>query len=92
MKYRKWRRVIGTLMTAILICVSLTGCSKDEAGGTGNEGSVSSGDNQENGAGLAGEQAMGRFLEEELDTGVIFGNIYEKIGGWQPAHCRLEWR
>ncbi len=77
MKYRKWRRVIGVLLTTILICVSLVGCSKDEAGGTGNEGSVSSGDNQENGAGLAEEQEMGRFLEEELDTGVIFGNIYD---------------
>ncbi len=77
MRYRKWRRVIGMLLAASLICASLTGCSKDTADGTGKDGGTGGGDGQGNGTESVGEQAMGRFLEEELDTGVVFGNIYD---------------
>lgn len=71
MKYRKWRRALGTLLAASLLCVSLIGCSKGEVGKEGGA------DGQGNGAQPTGEQAMGRFLEEEVDTGVVFGNIYD---------------
>lgn len=74
MKDRKWRRVTGALLAAVLICASLTGCSKGTAGGNGNEGGAGG---QGNGTESAGEQAMGRFLEEEVDTGVVFSNIYD---------------
>ncbi len=72
MKYRKWRRVIGAALAALFICVSLAGCSKGES--AGNEGGAIG---KEKDAQPVGEQAMGRFLEEELDTGVIFGNIFD---------------
>ncbi len=71
MKERKWRRVIGTLVAAVLICVSLAGCSEEELGKDG------SGDSQGNDKEYAGEQAKGRFLEEELDMGVAFSRIYD---------------
>ncbi len=77
MKNRKWRRVIGTFVAASLLCASLVGCSKGgsgNGGGTGNEGEAGGSGND---AQSAGEQAMGRFLEEEVDTGVVFGNIYD---------------
>ncbi len=77
MKDRKWRRVLGTLLAAILICASLTGCSTGSKDGTGKDAGAGGGDGQGNGTESAGEQAMGRFLEEELDTGVVFGNIYD---------------
>ena len=51
MKERKWRRVIGTLVAAVLICVSLAGCSEEELGKDG------SGDSQGNDKEYAGEQA-----------------------------------
>ena len=77
MKDRKWRRTIGTLLAAAMICASLAGCSKGGAAGTGKDSGTGGGDSQGNGTESAGEQAMGRFLEEELDTGVVFGNIYD---------------
>lgn len=77
MKDRKWRRTIGTLLAAAMICASLAGCSEGGAAGTGKDSGTGGGDSQGNGTESAGEQAMGRFLEEELDTGVVFGNIYD---------------
>lgn len=74
MKDRKWKRVTGALLAAVLICVSLAGCSKGGTGGNGNEDGAGS---QGNGTEPAGGQAMGRFLEEEVDTGVVFSNIYD---------------
>lgn len=71
MRYGKWKRALGTLLAAILICVSFAGCSK------GGDDKDSSGDSQGKGTQSAGEQAVGRFLEEELDTGVVFGKIYD---------------
>lgn len=77
MRYGKWRRALGMLLAAILICVSFTGCSNSSAEGNGNEGSGTGGDNQGKGTQSAGEQAVGRFLEEELETGVVFSKIYD---------------
>lgn len=74
MKDRKWKRATGALLAAVLICVSLAGCSK---GGTGSNGNEDGAGSQGNGTEPAGEQAMGRFLEEEVDTGVVFSNIYD---------------
>lgn len=71
MRYGKWKRALGTLLAAILICVSFAGCSK------GGDGKDSSGDNQGKGTQSVGEQTVGRFLEEELDTGVVFSKIYD---------------
>ncbi len=71
MKCRKWKRVLGLLLAAILICAVLTGCSKNSAG--------------ENGQGIEGgkdaqggeESARGRFLEEELSVGGKFDYVLD---------------
>ncbi len=65
MKCGKWRRAIGLIAAASLICSGFAGCSKGGAGSS------------ENDAQPAGDQAAGRFLEEELDTGVKFKDIYD---------------
>lgn len=65
MKRGKWRRVIGTFVAALLISTSLAGCSNSGA------------DSKENDTPSDGKQAVGRFLEEELNTGVEFEEIYD---------------
>lgn len=76
MKHRTLKRMMGFLLAAVLVLGVLAGCSGASGSGGGNgEG------NGENGQGenpqAAGEQSMGRFLEDELDMGVEFGNIYD---------------
>ncbi len=89
MKNGKWRQVkraIGMFMALSLLCGSLLGCSGNgngnggsqngasSAGGGGSEpGASSSGE----GADSSGEAAMGRFLEEEMEGGMLFGDIYD---------------
>lgn len=77
MKYGKWKRVMGALLAASLICASLVGCSKGGAAENSNEGGGTDGSSQGNETQDAGEQTMGRFLEEELDIGGVFGNIFD---------------
>ena len=77
MKYGKWKRVMGALLAASLICASLVGCSKGGAVENSNEGGGTDGSSQGNETQDAGEQTMGRFLEEELDIGGVFGNIFD---------------
>lgn len=73
MKHRI-KRIMSALLAVILVMGSLAGCSEDSSSGSGNGkgGSGQSGSAQD-----TGEQAMGRFLEDELDTGVVFGDIYD---------------
>lgn len=68
MRCRKWKRVIGMLLAAVLICANFVGCSKGTAGGNGDGSDGKSGNE---------DQARGRFLEEELDTGGNFDYIYD---------------
>ncbi len=79
MKERNWRRVAGALLAAVMVCASLCGCGESGAGANGNAAGAdgNAGDTNGNGTQAVGEQAMGRFLEEEVDTGVVFGNIYD---------------
>lgn len=71
MKCRKWRKVIGLLLIAVLICVGLAGCSKGGAGGNEDDGK---GGKDEQGK---EESARGRFLEEELSTGGKFEYVLD---------------
>lgn len=75
MKYGMLKRAAGTLLAAVLVLGSLTGCS-----GKGNE-STSNGNTKasdENGAeGDGKEQAKGRFLEEDVTLPIVFGDIFD---------------
>lgn len=71
MKCRKWKRVLGLLLAAVLICTSLTGCSKESAGESGEGiGGGKDGQGEE-------ESARGRFLEEELSVGGKFDYVFD---------------
>lgn len=72
-KYRRLKRMAGFLLTALLILGSLSGCSKKENGGIGQEAAEGSGTGDGNG----GDTAMGRFLEEEVTLPTEFSNIYD---------------
>lgn len=76
MRIQKLKRAAGILLLFILVCGSLAGCSgKDQAGtGNGTAGGNTDGTNTEAGS---GERARGRFLEEEVDTGEVFREIYD---------------
>lgn len=71
MKCRKWKRILGLLLAAVLICTSLTGCSKESAGESGEGiGGGKDGQGEE-------ESARGRFLEEELSVGGKFDYVFD---------------
>lgn len=58
------------LLLAVLVLGAISGCSgqgKNQTGNGGQDGSVQD----------SGEQAKGRFLEDEVDTGVAFDNILD---------------
>lgn len=74
MKYGKLKRAAGILLSFTLILGSLAGCSGKDNGGAGNAGgNPTGGASGEEG----GEQAMGRFLEEDVTLPIVFGNIYD---------------
>ena len=64
MKYGKWKRVMGALLAASLICASLVGCSKGGAVENSNEGGGTDGSSQGNETQDAGEQTMGVFWKK----------------------------
>ncbi len=72
MKCGRWKRVIGALLAVVLICASFSGCAKSGAGANGDAGDAAGSSTQ-----ASGQQALGCFQEEELDTGVVFSNIYD---------------
>ncbi len=79
MKHRNLRRAAGLLLAAALVIGTLCGCGGKGSGETtdgGGEG-TGSGGSQGNQTQEAGGQAMGRFLEEAVDTGICFANIYD---------------
>ncbi len=75
MNHKTIKRITGILLSALLICAALAGCGKErQERASGAAGKDTEETNvQEDGGG----RAMGRFLEEEIDTGVVFGNIYD---------------
>lgn len=74
MKYGRLKRAAGILLSFTLILGSLAGCSgKDNAGAGDGAGNSPGGNSVEEG----GEQAMGRFLEEDVTLPILFGNIYD---------------
>ena len=83
MKNKKWKRMVGILVSIALLCSSLVGCSGKGNGGSSNGagGSGAGGTEGSGGAsyGSAGgtEAAMGRFLEEEIEGSMLFANIFD---------------
>lgn len=69
MKYKNMRRMTGLLLAAVMVIAGFTGCS-----GKGGENGVNS---TGNASGDNKESAMGRFLEEDVDTGITFANIFD---------------
>ena len=76
MKRKILKRTAGILLTMIMVCASLAGCSGKDQAGTDN-GAAGRAAESLDPEGSGEERAMGRFLEEEVDTGVVFGNIYD---------------
>lgn len=73
MKYGKLKRTAGILLSAVLLLGSLAGCSGKEnvepgdiPQGTGNSTE-----------GEGGEQAMGRFLEDDVKLPIVFSDIFD---------------
>lgn len=73
MKYGKLKRTAGILLSAVLLLGSLAGCSGkenvepgDSPQGTGNSTE-----------GEGGEQAMGRFLEDDVKLPIVFSDIFD---------------
>ncbi len=73
MKYGILKRGAGILLSAVLILGSLAGCGKTDNGAVGNEGNSQTGEKVEEG----GEQALGRFLEEDVTLPIVFSSIYD---------------
>ncbi len=71
MKRKIVKRAAAMLLTMVMVCASLAGCSGKDQKGTGNE---TVGKNAEE---SSEKRAMGRFLEEEVDTDIVFGNIMD---------------
>jgi len=69
MKHKALKRTAGFLLSLFLVCGSFAGCSGKDQAGTGTADGTAEKNNK--------ETAMGRFLEEEIDTGIAFGNIYD---------------
>ncbi len=69
MKHKALKRTAGFLLSLFLVCGSFAGCSGKDQAGTGTADGTAEKNNR--------ETAMGRFLEEEIDTGIAFGNIYD---------------
>ncbi len=86
MKNKKWKRMVGILVSIALLCSSLVGCSgkgnggsSNGAGGSGAGGTEGSGGASDGSAGGT-EAAMGRFLEEEIEGSMLFANIFDMKG------------
>ena len=78
MRHKNMRRMIGLLLAAVLALACIAGCSgKGGGNGADSAGNTVDGANGESAGGDSGERAMGRFLEEEVDTGIDFGNIFD---------------
>ncbi len=71
MKCRIWKRVMGMLLAAVLICAALAGCSKGGAGENEDESKGGKDGQSEE------ESARGRFLEEELSVGGKFDYVLD---------------
>jgi len=75
MNHKTIKQIMGILLSVLLVCGTLAGCSgkgQEEINGSANKNTPGTNTKEED-----GERAMGRFLEEEMDTGVVFGNIYD---------------
>lgn len=78
MRYKNMRRMIGLLLAVMLVMAGIAGCSGKGTGeGTGSAGNTAGSAGGEDAGGDGGERAMGRFLEEEIDTGVALDNIFD---------------
>lgn len=78
MRHKNMKKAIGLLLALALAAASFTGCSgKGGDSGTDPTGNATGDANEEGGGDDSGERAMGRFLEEEIDTGIAFGNIFD---------------
>lgn len=63
-----WKCTLGLFLSATLLIGSLSGCGGKDGGAAGGSG----------GSGEDGkEQAMGRFLEEEVEFPIVLGNVYD---------------
>lgn len=68
MKHRNLKRLTGMILSVVLIIGSLAGCSGKNTNGTvGNSGDSKN----------AKEQAMGRFMEEEMELPAALTGIYD---------------
>lgn len=73
MKCRGLKRIICLLLSVTLVLGTAGGCSGKGRGQTkAGDGNSQAGNAQE-----SGEQAKGRFQEEDIDTGVEIGDIYD---------------
>lgn len=83
MKHKKIRQIAAMMLAVLLVLTNLTGCSGEGGDDIGNTGGNAAGSGEEGsgGEGSGGAdsegRAMGRFLEEELETDVAFGHIYD---------------
>lgn len=75
MKYGKLKRTAGILLSIALLLGSLAGCSGKENGEP--KGGPQGNGNSTEGEGDGGEQAMGRFLEDDVTLPIVFGNIFD---------------
>lgn len=87
MKNKKWKRMVGILVSIALLCSGLVGCSgKGNGGSSDSVGSSAGGTEGSGGDSASGasdgsangtEAAMGRFLEEEIESAILFANIFD---------------
>ncbi len=87
MKNKKWKRMVGILVSIALLCSGLVGCSGKGNGGSSDSVGSSAGGTEGSGGDSAGgasdgsangtEAAMGRFLEEEIESAILFANIFD---------------
>ena len=87
MKNKKWKRMVGILVSIALLCSGLVGCSGKGNGGSSDSVGNSAGGTEGSGGDSAGgasdgsangtEAAMGRFLEEEIESAILFANIFD---------------
>ena len=76
MRYRRLRRAVGIILSAVLLMATMAGCSgkgKTETDSPNRDGGTEEGSSTQQ----SGEPVMGRFMETDIEFPVTLGNVYD---------------
>ena len=76
MRYRRLRRAVGIILSAVLLVATMAGCSgkgETETDSPNRDGGTEEGSSTQQ----SGEPVMGRFQETDIEFPVPIGNVYD---------------